>query len=166
MSKLARYSFISAILFLIFSGCKKTEAPSSCLMTSYDYAYPAIDLHTVDNYQFKDGLVYVASSFGTDYTMEYDVHKKLIGSKASVYGVLVYVIKFLYDSNNRIIEEDWRDAATNAVYDHLTQTYDSKENLVRSESDVQDYYCINTYSSDGALISWKFFSGGRPSQMG
>jgi hypothetical protein len=135
-------------------------------MTSYHYSNEGIDMHTVDNYQFKDGLVDVATNHGTDYKMEYNVHKKLIGSKAYVEGELLYVIKFLYDKDNRIIEEEWRDATTNAIYDHLIQTYDSRGNLVRSESDVQDYYCINTYSSDGALISWKFFSGGMPQQMG
>ncbi|MEJ7737200.1 MAG: hypothetical protein WKF97_07225 [Chitinophagaceae bacterium] len=166
MSKLSTHSFIFAVLFLVFSGCRKSEPPPSCLMTSYDYSYSEIDVHTVDTYQFKDGLVDVATSFGTDYKMEYDVHKKLIGSKAYVGGVLLYVIKFLYDNNNRIIEEVWRDATTNAIYDHLIQTYDSKGDLVRSESDVLDYYCINTYSSDRALISWKFFGGGMPLQMG
>ncbi|MEJ7768338.1 MAG: hypothetical protein WKF89_11045 [Chitinophagaceae bacterium] len=166
MSKFSTHSFILAVLFLVFSGCKKSEPPPSCLMTSYDYFNAEIDLHTMDNFQFKDGLVDVATSAGTDYKMEYNVHKKLIASKAYVGGVLLYVIKFLYDNNNRIIEEDWRHATTNAVYDHLIQTYDSKGKLVRSESDVQDYYCINTYSSDGALISWKFFGGGKPLQMG
>jgi len=135
-------------------------------MTSYDY-YNGLDelntiINTIDYYTYKNGLVdNVLASYGQRFYMEYDAKNELIGSKVYEGEALLYIITFLYEKK-KIVEEIWRDATTQEIYDHVFLTYDKKGNLIRNESKIFDQITTYTYTSNQSLESWQVDIGGLP----
>ena len=140
----------------------EAEVASGCRLTSYDYYNGIGDFHSIDYYTYKNGLVdNVLASYGLRFNLEYDAGNKLIGSRVYDGKTLLYIINFVYEKK-KVVEEIWRDATTQEVYDHVFLTYDKKGNLIRNESFIFDQYTIYTYTSNQSLESWQVFVGGLP----
>ena len=73
---------------------------------------------------------------------------------------------FFGNKNNKVIKEIWYVGDTKDVDDIVINTYNKKDQLIKSESLNYDYDTLNTYTPQGDLKSWFFFSGGQPAQKG
>ncbi len=172
--------FLFAILFL--TNCRKetTEAtalneeiaPQSrednsdkgedCRVTKYDFYNSADDYYQVDYFSYKNGLVDEwLASYGYLFKMQYDRDKKLKIARMYDGETLVNTIKFIY-KNDKIVKEIWYEGNTNQVGDEVTNTYNRKGEMIRSESIIFDLYVINTYTDKGELKSWHLFISGLP----
>ena len=140
----------------------KTASPGGCRVTSYDYYDPLADFHSIDYFSYKNGMVdEVLTGYGQTYKMEYNKQGKLITSRVYDGAALLYIISFDY-KNNKIVQENWRDAVTNDIYDILYLSYNKKGELTRNESVIMDFYVDYRYYTNGSLESWEYFSGGSP----
>ncbi len=149
-----------AFTFLLALSCEKTDVSNSCRLTEYDYYDGLGEFHNTENFTYKNGsLDNVFTNYGYRFNMVYNAQNKLIGSTAYDGQTLVYVISFMY-KNNKVVQEIWRDATTQEIYDQVFLTYDQKGNLVRSESFILDYYTVNTYTTNGNLKSWQVVDHG------
>jgi hypothetical protein len=140
----------------------KAISAGGCRITSYDYYDGIGDFHNIDYYTYKNGLVDdVITFYGLRYNMEYNKQRKLIASRVYDGETLLYIITFVYEKN-KVVQEIWRDAATQEIYDNVFLTYDKKGNLIRNESFIFDLYTTYTYTANRSLESWQVSVGGLP----
>ena len=137
-----------------------------CRLTMYNYYDAFNDYSQIDYFSYKKGMVDEwLTSYGSLYKMEYDRNEKLKIARMYDGETLTYTIKFIY-KNNKVVKEIWYDGNTNVVADEVINTYNQKGEMIRNESINFDYYVTNTYTNEGNLKSYFYFSGGLPNQKG
>jgi hypothetical protein len=157
---------LSLFLFtiLLVTSCQKEpiDKEGDCRLTKYHYYDAAADYNQIDYFSYKNGLVdeWLASSGGL-FKMEYDRNKKLKTSRMYEGETLVYTIHFIYEKD-KVVKEIWYDGNTQQVANEVINTYNQKGELIRNEATNFDYYTIYTYTRQGYLESWFYFSGGSP----
>lgn len=100
------------------------------------------------------------SDYGT-FRQEYDAGGRLITSRQYDGTDLVFTIYFFYH-DKKVVKEIWYNGNTTDVYDEVFYTYNEKEQIVRSESFINDYYTIFKYTPPGNIAEWHFYLGGNP----
>ena len=135
-----------------------------CRLTNYDYYDGISDYNAIEYYSYKKGLVDEwLASYGSLFKMEYDRNEKLKIARMYDGETLINTIKFIY-RNDKVIKEIWYAGNTNQMDDEVIYDYNRKGQMTRNESLSYDYYVTYTYTNEGDLKSWFYFSGGLPSQ--
>lgn len=135
-----------------------------CRLTMYNFYDAVHDYSQIDYFSYKKGKVDEwLASYGSLFKMEYDNDDRLKIAKMYDAEVLINTIKFIY-RNNRVFKEIWYEGNTNVVADQVIYAYNRKGEMIRNESMTYDYYVTYTYTNEGNLKSWFYYSGGLPSQ--
>ncbi len=175
------FPLLFAMLF--FTGCKKegtdltdqlqmktfdakSEEGGACQLTKWS-SYDGInDIEFIDEATFKKSLVDEwSTSYGVIYKMEYGNNGKMKIARAYYDAILINTIDFIY-KNNKVVKEIWYAGNTQNIEDEVTNTYNEKGQLIKSQSIAYDYIVLNKYNSHGDLESWNYFVGGLLNQNG
>lgn len=129
-------------------------------MTSYDYYDVNSDYSQIEYFTYANGLLDEWRPFyGGVFKMLYNNAKKATGAIYSDGLGGSYDISFIYE-NNHIVREMWYEGGTTTLADVITHTYNQKGEMIRDESVAADYYVINSYTVNGDLASWTYYTGG------
>ncbi len=181
--KRIQISFLIAFLFIaiIFAGCQKEIQTSSAKETTADEL--AVANNATQN-RSENGcrLILKQSKFGNEsYTYnenglvdkwsieadggffkeEYNSSGRLIKSRFYSGDVLLNTIVFYYQGD-KVVHEIWYNGDTQEKGDEVFYTFDSKGEIIKMQSFIQDYVTNYKYTPEGNVYEWDFNYGGQP----